>query len=78
MFGPFLDLMLNALDTGITVVVLLALWDGHRTGRVGLFPTRRAARPQDDDVARFVAAARRLDRDRGTAQLPDGSLARQS
>ena len=59
MLEPFLELMVNAVDTAATVVVLLALWEGRRAGsRIRHFFGIRDARATGD-VDGFLSEARR-------------------
>ena len=59
MFGPFLELIVNAVDTAATVVVLLALWDGRsaRGGRLLRWLGGQAA-GTESDVEGFLRKAR--------------------
>lgn len=59
MLEPFLELMVNAVDTAATVVVLLALWEGRIAGgRIRRFFGIKDARGKGD-VDRFLSEARR-------------------
>ncbi|HSA82542.1 MAG TPA: hypothetical protein VLE23_17125 [Geminicoccaceae bacterium] len=65
MFEPLLELMLDAIDTGLTVVVLLALWDGRaaRASRALARWLRRIEKASDLDG--FLRDARGLGRETG-------------
>ena len=60
MLEPFLELMLDATDTALTVIVLLALWEG-RTAR-GRFTLAHWLRKTErgSDLETFLRDARRL------------------
>jgi hypothetical protein len=60
MLEPFLELMLDATDTALTVIVLLALWEG-RTARGSQLFTRWFRKVEKRrDIDGFLRDARRL------------------
>jgi hypothetical protein len=60
MLEPFLELMLDATDTALTVIVLLALWEG-RTARGSQLLARWLRKSErKSDLEGFVRDARRL------------------
>lgn len=60
MLEPFLELMLDATDTALTVIVLLALWEGRTArGRQLLAHLLRKSESKSD-LEGFVRDARRL------------------
>jgi hypothetical protein len=62
MLEPFLELMLDATDTALTVIVLLALWEGRTArGRQLLAQLLRKSESKSD-LEGFVRDARRLGR----------------
>jgi hypothetical protein len=60
MLEPFLELMLDATDTALTVIVLLALWEG-RTVRGSQLVARWLGKVESGrDIDGFLRDARRL------------------
>ncbi len=59
MFESFLELVVNAVDTAATVVVLLALWEGRVRGPIGRWLGMGAA-GRGRDVDHFLHEVRRF------------------
>ena len=62
MLEPFLELMLDATDTALTVVVLLALWEGRTARGRQLLAHLLRKSERNSDLEGFVRDARRLGR----------------
>ena len=60
MLEPFLELMLDATDTALTVIVLLALWEGRTAGGRQLLAQWLRKGGARSDLEGFVRDARRL------------------
>jgi hypothetical protein len=60
MLEPFLELMLDATDTALTVMVLLALWEGRTAGGRQFFAHWLRKGGATGDLEGFVRDARRL------------------
>ena len=60
MLEPFLELMLDATDTALTVVVLLALWEGRTARGRQLLAQLLRKSERRSDLESFVRDARRL------------------
>jgi hypothetical protein len=60
MLEPFLELMLDATDTALTVIVLLALWEGRTARGRRLLAQLLRKSESKSDLEGFVRDARRL------------------
>jgi hypothetical protein len=60
MLEPFLELMLDATDTALTVIVLLALWEGRTARGRQLLAQLLRKSERRSDLESFVRDARRL------------------
>jgi hypothetical protein len=60
MLEPFLELMLDATDTALTVIVLLALWEGRTARGRQLLAQWLRKSDRTSDLEGFVRDARRL------------------
>jgi hypothetical protein len=60
MLEPFLELMLDAVDTALTVVVLLALWEGRTARGSRLLARWLGNGAKASDLERFLRDAGRL------------------
>jgi S-adenosylmethionine:diacylglycerol 3-amino-3-carboxypropyl transferase len=60
MLEPFLELMLDATDTALTVIVLLALWEGRTARGRQLLAQLLRKSDRTSDLESFVHDARRL------------------
>jgi hypothetical protein len=60
MLEPFLELMLDATDTALTVIVLLALWEGRTARGRHLLAQWLRKSDRKSDLEGFVRDARRL------------------
>lgn len=59
MFGPVLDLMLDAADMTVTVVTLIALWSGRTSDiRIRLMAWLSGRPARAAEVEEFIARAR--------------------
>jgi hypothetical protein len=73
MLEPFLELMLDATDTALTVIVLLALWEGRTARGSQLLAQLLRKSERKSDLEGFVRDARRLGR-QGNREV-DGAAA---